>query len=48
MRYLGLFHNAHTKRRNCTHLTDLNLADWDVDEVLQDLIQNDGCVDLYS
>jgi hypothetical protein len=28
--------------------TDLNVADWDVEEVLQNSIQNDGCVDLYS
>jgi hypothetical protein len=28
--------------------TDLNVADWDVEEVLQYPIQNDGCVDLYS
>jgi hypothetical protein len=28
--------------------TDLNIADWDVEEVLQYPIQNDGCVDLYS
>jgi hypothetical protein len=27
---------------------DLNIADWDVEEVLQYPIQNDGCVDLYS
>jgi hypothetical protein len=27
---------------------DLNVADWDVEEVLQYPIQNDGCVDLYS
>jgi hypothetical protein len=24
---------------------DLNLVDWDVEEVFQDHIQNDGCVD---
>jgi hypothetical protein len=28
--------------------TDLNIADWDVEEILQYPIQNDGCVDLYS
>jgi hypothetical protein len=28
--------------------TDLNVADWDVEEILQYPIQNDGCVDLYS
>jgi hypothetical protein len=27
---------------------DLNVTDWDVEEVLQYPIQNDGCVDLYS
>jgi hypothetical protein len=27
---------------------DLNLADWDIEEVFQYHIQNDGCVDLYS
>jgi hypothetical protein len=27
---------------------DLNVIDWDVEEVLQYPIQNDGCVDLYS
>jgi hypothetical protein len=27
---------------------DLNVANWDVEEVLQQPIQNDGCVDLYS
>jgi hypothetical protein len=26
---------------------DLNLADWDIEEVFQYHIQNDGCVDLY-
>jgi hypothetical protein len=27
---------------------DLNVTDWDVEEVLQYPIQNNGCVDLYS
>jgi hypothetical protein len=27
--------------------TYLNVVDWDVEEVLHDLIQNDGCVYLY-
>jgi hypothetical protein len=39
------------RNREIAHTwTDLNVADWDVDveEVLQHLIQNDGCVDLYS
>jgi hypothetical protein len=27
---------------------NLNVANWDVEEVLQYPIQNDGCVDLYS
>jgi hypothetical protein len=28
--------------------TDLNIADWDVEEVLPNPIQREGCVDLYS
>jgi hypothetical protein len=28
--------------------TDLNIANWDVEDVLQYPIQNDGYVDLYS
>jgi hypothetical protein len=39
---------ALTKNREIAHTwTDLNVADCDVEEVLQDPIQNDGCVDLY-
>jgi hypothetical protein len=38
-----------TQNREIAHTwTDLNFADWDVEEVLQDPIQNDRCVDLYS
>jgi hypothetical protein len=38
-----------TQNRKITHTwNNPNVADWDVDDVLQDLIQNDGCVDLYS
>jgi hypothetical protein len=40
---------ALTQNREIVHTwTDLNVADWDVEEVLQYPIQNDGCVDLYS
>jgi hypothetical protein len=42
--FLALTHN-----REIAHTwTDLNVADWDILEVLQYPIQNDGCVDLYS
>jgi hypothetical protein len=38
-----------TRNREIAHTwADLNVADWDVEEVLQYLIQNGGCVDLYS
>jgi hypothetical protein len=29
-------------------LPDLNVAGWDIKEVIPNLIQRDGCVDLYS
>jgi hypothetical protein len=35
-----------TQNREIAHSwADLNLTDWDVKEVFQDRIQNDGCVD---
>jgi hypothetical protein len=38
-----------TRNREVAHSwVDLNVADWDVEEVLQYPIQNDECVDLYS
>jgi hypothetical protein len=38
-----------TQNREIMHTwADLNIADWDVEEVLQYPIQNVGCVDLYS
>jgi hypothetical protein len=38
-----------TRKREIAHTwTDLNVADWDVEEVLPNPIQRDGCIDLYS
>jgi hypothetical protein len=38
-----------TRNREVAHTwADLNIADWDVEEVLEYPIQNDRCVDLYS
>jgi hypothetical protein len=38
-----------TQNREIMHTwTDLNVANYDVEEVLQVLIQNDMCVNLYS
>jgi hypothetical protein len=48
----GGIHNyfiALTRNRDILHTwIDLNVANWDAEEVLPNPIQRDGCVDLYS